>query len=285
VTQSNAKAMNYSINVGGKIMLFDKPKVVGILNITDDSFYKGSRVLSEEAILSKAEQMIQEGADILDVGAYSSRPGADDIPLELEIERSGVAIKYIIKEFPEAVISIDTFRSEVLRVCVDEGALICNDISGGSIDARMFEMVANCKVPYILMHMRGTPQTMAQLNDYDDIILEMIDYFKEKINQLNTLGVYDVIIDPGFGFAKNISQNYYLLKQLRAFEIFDRPILAGLSRKSLIYKSLKINAEDALNGTTALNMIALLNGANLLRVHDVKEAVETVKLFENYIGD
>lgn len=266
-------------------MLFDQAKVMGILNLTDDSFFEGSRLSEESEILKRAETMLEDGADILDIGGYSTRPGASEIPLEIEIKRVVPAIQSIRKEFPESIISIDTFRSKVVREAVAAGANLCNDISGGNLDSEMFKAIAELKIPYILMHMKGNPKNMKELTEYDDLLLEMIEYFKAKIQRLTQLGVYDVIIDPGFGFAKNIEQNFYLLRQMHAFEIFDKPILAGLSRKSMIYKSLESDAKNALNGTTALNMLALTNGANLLRVHDVKEAKEVIKLFSRYSSD
>lgn len=266
-------------------MLFDKPRIMGILNITDDSFYEGSRVKLELDILKKAESMIKDGVDILDIGAYSTRPGAKDIPVKTELENAASAIKAIKKAFPESIISIDTFRSEVLNAAYESGADICNDVSGGSLDDNLFEKLAELKMPYILTHMKGNPQNMKDLNKYEDMILEMIEYFKEKIQRLTSRGIHDIIIDPGFGFAKNIDQNFYLLRQLKAFELFDRPLLVGISRKSMVYKTLSLDANQALNGTTALNMLALVQGANLLRVHDVKEAKETVKLYLKYNSD
>lgn len=277
--------MNYSINISGKIMRFDTPKIMGVLNVTGDSFYAGSRVNSMDQILQSASKMLEDGADILDIGGYSTRPGADEIPLEEELKRVVPAIKQIKKEFPDAVISIDTFRSEVLKSAKNAGAEICNDVSGGTLDPQMFNTIAELKMPYILMHMRGNPRTMKDLTGYDDLVLEMIEYFKDKIDRLKNLGVFDIILDPGFGFAKTIDQNFYLLRQLGAFRIFEMPLLAGLSRKSMVYKTLDITAENALNGTTALNMIALMNGANLLRVHDVKEAKQTITLYSSYKSD
>ncbi|MEQ8359692.1 MAG: dihydropteroate synthase [Cytophagales bacterium] len=277
--------MNYSINTRGKIMLFDKPRIMGILNVNDDSFFEGSRVKSEKALLKKAENMITEGVDILDIGAQSTRPGAEEISLESEIKNAVFAVNTVKSKFPEAIVSIDTYRSEVLKAAYECGADICNDVSGGSLDENMFQTLSEIKIPYILMHMKGNPQTMKDLNKYEDMILEMIEYFKGKIQRLTSLGIHDIIIDPGFGFAKNIDQNFYLLRQLRAFELFERPLLVGISRKSMIFKSLGIEADGALNGTTALNMLALAQGANLLRVHDVKEAKETIELYLKYNSD
>lgn len=277
--------MNYSINIQGKILTFDIPKVMGIINVTNDSFYEGSRSQNEDSVLSMAEKMIKEGVDILDIGGYSSRPGADDISIELELERVIPAIRSIKKEFPDSIISIDTFRAKVLNEALAHGADICNDISGFSLDPSLLDELSKHKVPYILMHMKGNPQNMKELSHYDNMILEMIEYFRTKIKALNEQGIHDIILDPGFGFAKNVNQNFFLLKELKSFDIFELPILAGLSRKSMIWRSLDISADDALNGTTALNMLALENGASILRVHDVKEAVECIKLFQEYNSD
>jgi dihydropteroate synthase len=254
---------------------------MGIVNITPDSFFEGSRFTTEGEILAQTEKMLSEGAAFIDVGGYSSRPGAEDISVDEELVRVVSAVKAISKGFPSAVISVDTFRSEVARQAVQEGAAVINDISAGELDKEMFTTVAALNVPYIIMHMRGTPQTMKSLTEYKKLIPEVTDYFVEKINRLTALGVKDVIIDPGFGFAKTIDQNFELLANLSAFKILDKPILAGLSRKSMIWKTLGTSAEDALNGTTALNMVTLLNGAGILRVHDVKQAVEVVKLYSN----
>lgn len=252
---------------------------MGILNITPDSFYSGSRVEEKNSVLKQAEKMILEGANILDIGGYSSRPGATDISIDEEIKRVVPAIESIRQKFPEVYISIDTFRSDVALQAINSGADIVNDISGGELDHNMFSVVTENKIPYILMHMRGTPQTMKDHTDYQNMIIEIIDYFQVKVNKLRGMGLSDIIIDPGFGFAKTIDQNFELLKKIDAFKTLECPILVGISRKSMIYKSLGIDSEGALNGTTALNMIALQNGASILRVHDVKEAVETVKLF------
>ena len=263
-----------SLNVGGKILDLSAPKVMGILNITPDSFFEGSRTQSEKEILTQAEKMLTEGADILDLGAYSSRPGATDISVEEEKQRLIPAVKLIVKHFPEAVISVDTFRASIAKKAIESGAHIINDISGGNLDQEMFKTVGKLGVPYILMHMKGTPQTMKDLTDYVDLCSEIKLYFSEKIAQLKQAGVKDIVLDLGFGFAKNIKQNFELLKQLADFRTLGFPILAGLSRKSMIYKTLDIDANEALNGTTVLNTIALLGGASILRVHDVKEAVE-----------
>lgn len=251
---------------------------MGILNVTPDSFYEGSRINSDKLIIQKASQMLEEGATILDIGGYSTRPNADDISIEEEINRVVPTIHSIKKEFPKAIISIDTFRSKVAREAVNAGADLINDVSGGNLDSQMFETVANLKVPYILMHMRGTPQTMKTLTDYENIIAEMMTYFHNKIMTLKNYGVEEIILDLGFGFAKTIEQNYFLLKNLAVFEQLELPILAGLSRKSMIYKRLDIPVSEALNGTTVLNTIALQNGAKILRVHDVKPAMEAIQL-------
>jgi dihydropteroate synthase len=255
---------------------------MGILNTTPDSFYEKSRTGSVDKAVDRARQMIAEGATILDVGGYSSRPGAADISAQQELDRVLPMIEAIRQHFPEAYMSIDTFRAEVAREAVAAGACLINDISGGSLDTDMFETVARLQVPYVLMHMRGTPQNMKSQTEYGDILKEMIDYFQKKVYQLRQLNIKDIILDVGFGFAKTIEQNYFLLRNLEVFNILGLPILAGLSRKSLIYKRLGIQVSEALNGTTVLNTLALTKGASVLRVHDVKEAVETVKLFKLY---
>lgn len=268
------------MNINGNLVSLDEPQVMGILNITPDSFYADSRVNQDTAILKKAEQMVEEGAFILDIGGYSTRPGAADISPEEESKRVTQAISLIRSKFPDVLISVDTFRSSVAKAAVESGANIINDVSGGILDATMFETVAQLKVPYILMHMRGTPQTMKDLNQYDNLLVDIGKELAEKCNQLKSLGVADIIIDPGFGFAKSIAQNYELLRNLGYFIRLGYPLLAGLSRKSMIYKTLHIEPSEALNGTTALNMVALQNGASILRVHDVKEANETIKLYK-----
>lgn len=268
-----------TLNVKGKLIDLSTPVVMGILNVTPDSFFSGSRVTAESEVLKQAEKMLSEGATFLDVGGYSSRPGADDISIDEERTRVITAIKVIVKKFPGALISVDTFRAGVAREAVQEGACIINDISAGSLDANMFETVASLKVPYIAMHMRGNPKTMNGLTQYQNLISEITDYFIEKTDRLKSLGVNDIIIDPGFGFAKTIDQNFELLAHLDYFKNLNRPILAGLSRKSMIWKTLGITPEEALSGTTALNMTALLKGADILRVHDVKEAVQVIRLF------
>ncbi len=253
---------------------------MGILNLTPDSFYDGGRNNDSRSALNKAELMLTESADILDLGAYSSRPGADHISEVEELERLIPIVKAIVKEFPDAVLSIDTFRSEVAKAAINEGAHIINDISAGEMDKAMFETVAALRVPYILMHMRGTPQTMTGLTEYNDLITDVCYYFAAKIDQLKQLDVKDLIVDPGFGFAKTPEQSFELLKNLDYLKITGHPILAGLSRKSMIYKTLGTDADNALNGTIAANTIALMKGANILRVHDVKAAKEAIMIFE-----
>lgn len=267
-----------TLNIRGKLVDLRTPAVMGILNITPDSFYTGSRLTAETEILKQAGKMLTEGAMFLDIGGYSSRPGATDIPVEEELKRVITAVKVINKEFPEAFMSVDTFRAEVARHAVQEGASIINDISAGELDPSMFDTVARLNVPYIAMHMRGTPQTMKELTHYENVVRELMDYFIDKINRLKALGVNDVVIDPGLGFAKTVEQNFEVLAQLNHFTHLDKPVLAGLSRKSMIWKTLGVTAADSLNGTTALNMTALMKGASILRVHDVKEAIEVVKL-------
>lgn len=267
-----------TLNVRGRLLDLSEPKIMGILNLTPDSFYDGGRNNNLNAALKKTEQMLADGADIIDIGAYSSRPGAVHISEEEEQERMIPVIRAIIREFPETILSIDTFRSGIARASVQEGAGIINDISAGSLDGDMFKTIAEIKVPYILMHMKGTPQNMAQNTDYENITTDVCRYFAEKIAQLKAMGVQDLIIDPGFGFAKTLEQNYELLSNLNALKICGHPVLAAVSRKSMIYKLLNTDAEHALNGTTVLNTIALTKGANLLRVHDVKEAKEAIKI-------
>lgn len=262
----------------------ETPIIMGILNVTPDSFYAGSQLQSKEVILRAADRMLSDGATVLDIGGYSTRPGADEISISEEIERVIPAIENIIREFPNTHISIDTFRSKVAELAVESGASIINDVSGGNLDTAMFETVGKLSVPYILMHMRGTPETMTSLNQYDHLLNDIALELSQKCAVLKRHGVSDIIIDPGFGFAKSTSQNYDILRNLGYFKKLKLPILAGLSRKSMIYKTLDSSPEDALNGTTALNMAALLNGASILRVHDVKAANETIKLYQAYKG-
>lgn len=273
-----------TINAGGHLVDFSEPKVMGILNLTPDSFYQASRVATVETALTRAEKMLNEGADILDLGAYSSRPGADDLPPTEEEERLLPVIKAIRNEFPQAILSIDTFRASVAEASIAAGAHIINDISGGELDPKMFETIGRLQVPYILMHMRGTPRTMNSLAHYKDIVGELITYFSQKLALLREQHVHDAILDPGFGFAKSATHNFTLLHHLEEFKILGLPILVGLSRKRTIWQTLNITSEEALNGTSVLNTIALLKGASILRVHDVKEAAEAVKLVSSVIG-
>ena len=267
------------INIKGQLIDLEVPRVMGILNITPDSFYKGSRYNDEKEIIVAALRMLEEGADFLDIGGYSSRPGADDIPVEEEKRRVLNAVRCVSKEFPQAIISVDTFRAEVAREAVcDCGAHIVNDISGGDADPEMAELISELNVPYIIMHMRGNPRTMQNNPVYEDVVSEILMWFGQKTVSLMAAGVKDIIIDPGFGFGKNISHNFEILRRLGEFSIAGLPLMVGLSRKSMIWKTLDIKPGESLNGTSALNAVALLNGADILRVHDVKEAVETVKL-------
>lgn len=266
------------LNCKGRLIDCSIPKVMGILNITPDSFYDGGKRQSQKDYLSHAEKMLEEGATFIDVGAYSSRPGATDISEQEELSRILPIVQSLLENFPDILLSIDTFRSTVAKACVKEGAAMVNDISGGNLDKDMMKTVAELQVPYIMMHMRGTPQTMKDLNEYDDLTEDILYYFSEKIAVAREYGINDLVIDPGFGFSKNISQNFELLSKLELFDHLQVPILAGLSRKSLIYKTFQTSPEEALNGTTVLNTISLLKGAQILRVHDVREAVECVKL-------
>lgn len=269
------------INVNGELMDLSVPQVMGILNVTSDSFYADSRQQTEEDITIRAWQIIEEGASIIDIGAYSSRPNAAHISPEEELERLRFGLGILNKVCPQAVLSVDTFRADVAEVCVSEyGVAIINDIAAGEMDAKMTETVARLNVPYIMMHMRGTPQSMQQTPHYDNLIKDVFTYFAKKVDELRCLGVKDLIIDPGFGFGKTLAHNYELLNYLEDFRLFELPLLVGVSRKSMVYRLLGTSAEEALNGTTVLNTIALLKGANILRVHDVKQAVEAVKIVE-----
>ncbi len=269
-----------TLNAGGRLIDLSSPKVMGIINITPDSFFAGNRKQGVDEALQRAEKMLGEGAAFLDLGAYSSRPGATDISIHEETDRLLPVIEGIVSQFPDAVLSVDTFRAKVAEAAVRAGAHIINDISGGQLDEDMFATVARLQVPYILMHMKGTPQNMNQQAQYHNIFTEVYDYFAQRYYQLKQLGVNDVIIDPGFGFAKKREHSYALMNQLQDFNLLQLPILAGISRKTMIYGLLGVTAEEALNGTTALNTIALTKGADILRVHDVKEAVEAVKIWE-----
>lgn len=269
----------YTLNCKGDLRMIEKPVVMGILNVTPDSFYEKSRVLLVDHALAAAEKMIQEGAYILDIGGQSSRPGSTMISTQEEINRVLPIIHAVHSRFPETLISIDTCVAEVARLAIENGASIVNDISGGQIDDTMISTVAALKVPYICMHLKGDFSNMHEQNTYDNMVEDIIDYFIERIHTCQQAGIKDVILDPGFGFSKNIEQNYTLLSKIKAFEILQKPMLVGISRKSMIYKELNINSDQSLNGTTALNMYALMNGASILRVHDVKEAQETIQLF------
>ncbi|QPH38805.1 dihydropteroate synthase [Pedobacter endophyticus] len=269
-----------SLNIKGKLIDLSTPKVMGILNITPDSFYPDSRNTTIKEAIAKTEQFLNEGAAFIDVGGYSSRPGAKDISTDEELQRVVPIIEVLAKEFPDAVFSIDTFRSRVAEEAIQAGAHIVNDISSGDMDEMMLKTVANLQVPYMIMHMQGTPQNMHLNPAYGNVTLEVVDYFARKVAELRKLNVHDVVIDPGFGFGKTMSHNYQLLNELEAFKIFKLPVLVGFSRKGMIYKALNITAAESLNGTSVLNTIALQKGAGILRVHDVKEAVECVKLVE-----
>ena len=269
---------NQTLNIRGRLVELSNPKIMGILNVTPDSFFDGGKYDSEQTILMQVEKMLADGATFIDIGGYSSRPGADDIPMEEELRRVLKAIKAVVKKFPEAILSIDTFRSQVAHAAIQEGAGMINDISGGEQDPLMLRTAASLEVPYVAMHMRGNPKTMNQLAEYDNLIKNIVDYFHNKIKQLSDLGIKDIVIDPGFGFAKTVQQNFMLLNTLEYFKILNRPILSGISRKSMIWRTLSTSADHALNGTSCLNTIALLKGVNILRVHDVREAAEVCKL-------
>lgn len=274
---------NYTkyINVNGKLMDLSQPQVMGILNVTPDSFYAGSRQQTEKEITERALQIVHEGASIIDIGAYSSRPHAEHITAEEEMRRLRSALKIITRHHPHSVISVDTFRADVAQMCVEEyGVAIINDIAAGEMDGQMFATVARLGVPYIMMHMQGTPQNMQMNPHYDNLLKEIFFYFSEKVQQLRNLGVKDIILDPGFGFGKTLEHNYQLINHLEEFSIFELPLLVGVSRKSMIYKLLGGTPDEALNGTTVLNTLSLMKGADILRVHDVKAAVETVKMVQ-----
>ena len=269
------------INVNGSLLDLSQPRVMGILNVTPDSFYAGSRTQTEAEIVRRVKQRVSEGAAIIDIGAYSSRPNADNVSAREEMERLRMGLKILFEIQPDAVVSVDTFRADVARMCVEEyGVAIINDIAAGEMDANMFHTVAALNVPYIMMHMQGTPQSMQQHPHYDNLLKEVFLYFARKVQQLRDLGVKDIILDPGFGFGKTMEHNYELLSHLEEFRIFELPLLVGVSRKSMIYRLLDITPQEALNGTTVLDTICLLKGADILRVHDVKEAVETVRIVQ-----
>ena len=269
------------INVNGSLLDLSQPRVMGILNVTPDSFYAGSRTQTEAEIVRRVKQIVSEGAAIIDIGAYSSRPNADNVSAREEMERLRMGLKILFEIQPDAVVSVDTFRADVARMCVEEyGVAIINDIAAGEMDANMFHTVAALNVPYIMMHMQGIPQSMQQHPHYDNLLKEVFLYFARKVQQLRDLGVKDIILDLGFGFGKTMEHNYELLSHLEEFRIFELPLLVGVSRKSMIYRLLDITPQEALNGTTVLDTICLLKGADILRVHDVKEAVETVRIVQ-----
>ncbi|AFU67430.1 dihydropteroate synthase [Psychroflexus torquis ATCC 700755] len=272
-----------TINCKGRLLDLSTPKVMGVLNLTPDSFYDGGKFKNDKEALEQVEKNIQDGMDILDIGAYSSRPGADHISEEEELKRQSSVLQQITKEFPDLIISIDTFRSEVAKASIDQGAHIINDISAGNLDANMMDFIADSQVPYIMMHMRGTPQTMKSMTSYKHLVTDIISYFSKKVLEARAKGINDLLIDPGFGFAKTIDQNFELLNHLKALKSLNLPILSGISRKSTIYKTLNIDAKEALNGTTALNMVALMNGSSILRVHDVLEAKQCITLYQKLI--
>lgn len=268
-----------TINCKGQLIDLTAPKVMGILNVTPDSFFDGGKYKDTSAILNQVETMINDEATFIDIGGYSSRPGADDVSEDEELNRVIPVIELVLKHFPETLISVDTFRSEVAKKSIKAGAALINDISAGKLDDRMLYTIGKLGVPYIMMHMKGNPKTMQQQTEYNDLVKEVITYFAERIAAAHAEKINDIIIDPGFGFAKTLDQNYELLNRLELLQILDKPILAGVSRKSMIYKTLNTTSEQALNGTTALHMVALQKGAKILRVHDVKEAMECVTLY------
>ncbi|TDW52038.1 dihydropteroate synthase [Flavobacterium sp. 270] len=267
------------INCKGRLIDLSIPKIMGILNVTPNSFFDGGKYNNESEILPQVEKMLSEGADFIDIGAYSSKPSAEFVTEQEEIERIVPVIELILKHFPDTLLSIDTFRAEVAKASIESGAAIINDIAAGGLDENMFDVIAKYNVPYIMMHMRGNPQTMQSMTQYEDIIKEMLFYFSEKVAKARSLGINDLIMDPGFGFAKTTDQNYEVMQKMELFNLLELPVLSGISRKSMIYKTLNNTPQEALNGTTFLNTIALTKGAKILRVHDVKEAVECVTLF------
>lgn len=273
--------LNRTINIKGELFPLDRPVVMGILNVTPDSFFAGSRKRTEAEIAARIEEILAQGGDWIDIGGYSSRPDATPVTADEEMRRLELGLEILSRDYPSVPVSVDTFRADVARCCVEKyGVAMINDISAGELDPEMFRTVADLKVPYIMMHMRGTPQTMASLTDYTNLMDEIMLYFAEKVRQLRLMGVSDLILDPGFGFSKTLEQNYELMAHLREFGIFDLPILVGISRKRMIYQLLGGTPEESLNGTTALHTYALLNGADILRVHDVKEAVEAVRIVQ-----
>lgn len=272
--------MNKTLNIKGRLVSAGDPMIMGILNVTPDSFYDGGHYTEEDSIKCRIDSILEEGADIIDIGAYSSRPGATDISVEEEWKRLEKALSLIFKMHPDAVVSVDTFRSEIARKAIEAGAAMVNDISGGDSDTDMFSTIADLHVPYIMMHMQGTPQTMQDSPRYNNVTNDILELFNLKINRLRELGVKDIILDPGFGFGKTTNDNYDIMNNMEKFRIFGMPLLVGVSRKSMIYKTLNTDAAKSLNGTSVLNTIALIKGAAILRVHDVREAVECVKLYK-----
>ena len=277
--------VQYTINVGGKLLDLGEPQVMGILNVTPDSFYGKSRKQSDEEIAARVRSVLQEGGSMIDIGAYSTRQGAADVPVETEMSRLRHGLGILRREAPDAIVSVDTFRADVARMCVEEyGVQIVNDISGGELDDRMFDTVARLGVPYILMHIKGNPQNMQDNPQYDDLMCEMLVYFGSKVQRLHEMGVKDIILDPGFGFAKTLDHNYELMSRMEDLKVLGLPLLVGVSRKSMIYRLLGTSPEEALNGTTALHAMSLLKGASILRVHDVREAVETVEIVKKTLS-
>lgn len=268
-----------TINCKGILVDLSTPKVMGILNVTPNSFYDGGKYKNESEILSQVEKMLVDGASFIDIGAYSSKPNAEFVSEQEEISRIIPVVDLVLKHFPDTMLSIDTFRSEVAKVAIENGAAIINDISAGNLDDKMLEVIGKYNVPYIMMHMRGNPETMQTLTNYEDIVKEMLFYFSERVAKARTFGINDLILDPGFGFAKTIDQNYEVFQKMELFKMLELPLLVGISRKSMIYKTLDSTIEKAMNGTTVLNTLALTKGANIIRVHDVKEAAECVTLF------
>lgn len=277
--------VQYTINVGGKLLDLGEPQVMGILNVTPDSFYGKSRKQSDEEIATRVRSVLQEGGSMIDIGAYSTRQGAADVPVETEMSRLRHGLGILRREAPDAIVSVDTFRADVARMCVEEyGVQIVNDISGGELDDRMFDTVAGLGVPYILMHIKGNPQNMQDNPQYDDLMCEMLVYFGSKVQRLHEMGVKDIILDPGFGFAKTLDHNYELMNRMEDLKVLGLPLLVGVSRKSMIYRLLGTSPDEALNGTTALHAMSLLKGASILRVHDVREAVETVEIVKKTLS-
>ena len=269
----------YSLNLKGRLVTIDRPWVMGIVNVTPDSFYSNSRVTDEQALVERVQAMMADGVDVIDVGACSTRPGSESVDAQGEMERLEWALAVIRRVAPDVILSVDTYRADVARRCVEQwGIDIINDISGGTLDEKMFQTVADLQVPYVMMHMRGTPETMSGLTDYDNVTAEVLNWMSRRIDELRQKGVQDIIVDPGFGFAKTVEQNYELLSQLDAFHSLEAPLLVGVSRKRMIYVPLDCDANQALNGTTVVNTIALMQGSHILRVHDVRAAAEAVKL-------